>query len=161
MSRVARTYRHTVGRRVLNRVVRLLVRLDLMPGPRYLLTIKGRKSGLPRSTPVTLVEHGGVRWLVAPYGQVGWVKNARAVGRVELSRGRRRETARVRELDPMEAAPVLKMYAERVPHTRAYLDASPSSPPEAFASDAVRCPVFRLLGDGPGPPKGSYRLKGR
>jgi hypothetical protein len=66
-------------------------------------------------------------------------------GRVELSRGRRRETARVRELDPTEAAPVLKMYAERVPHARPYLEASPSSPPEAFMSDARRCPVFHLL----------------
>jgi hypothetical protein len=78
VSGVARTYRHTVGRRVLNRVVRLLVRIDRMPGPRYLLVVKGRKSGIPRSTPVTLVEHEGARWLVAPYGQVGWVKNARA-----------------------------------------------------------------------------------
>lgn len=144
---MARAYRHTVSRRVLNRVVRLLVRFDLMPGPRYLLTVEGRKSGLPRSTPVTLVEQEGARWLVAPYGEVGWVKNARGVGIVELSRGRRVETARVREVHLEEAAPVLKMYAERVLHTRPYFGAPPSAATEAFAPDAHRCPVFRLLGD--------------
>jgi len=150
VSGVPRAYRHTAGRRLLNRVVRSLLRFGLVPGPRYLLTVEGRNSGLPRSTPVTLVEQEGARWLVAPYGEGGWVKNARAAGWVELSRGGRREAARVREMDPEEAAPVLKKYAERVPHARPYLDASPSSPPEAFASDALRCPVFRLLGESPG-----------
>jgi hypothetical protein len=28
------------------------------------------------STPITLVEASGQRWLVAPYGEVAWVRNA-------------------------------------------------------------------------------------
>ena len=55
-----------------------------------LLTVPGRRSGRPRSTPVTLVEEDGQRWLVAS-GPAGWVTNARAAGQVELSRGRRSE----------------------------------------------------------------------
>ncbi len=52
-----------------------------------LLRVRGRKTGLPRTTPVSLIEHEGRRWLVAPYGEVGWVRNARAAGEAELLRG--------------------------------------------------------------------------
>jgi deazaflavin-dependent oxidoreductase (nitroreductase family) len=81
-------------------------------GPRHtsLLTAHGRRSGTPRSTPVTLVEKGSNRWLVAPYGEVSWVCNARASGQITLSRGRRLETVAIVELVPAEAAPVLKEY---------------------------------------------------
>ena len=51
----------------------------------HLLTVRGRKSGLPRTTPVNLIEYQGRRWLVAPYGEVAWVRNVRAAGEVELA----------------------------------------------------------------------------
>ena len=50
-------------------------------GPAHLLTTRGRKTGRLRTTPVILVVHGQQRWLVAPYGAVPWVLNARAAGR--------------------------------------------------------------------------------
>jgi hypothetical protein len=81
---MAKTYRLTFGRRLLNRLVRALLRAGLGPRATYPPTVRGRTSGKPRSTPVTLVEGEGQRWLVAPYGVVGWVRNARAAG------GRRR-----------------------------------------------------------------------
>ena len=56
-----------------------LVRAGLVPRS-YLLTTQGRKTGRPRTNPVCPVEHGGRRWLVAPYGPVSWVRNARATG---------------------------------------------------------------------------------
>jgi deazaflavin-dependent oxidoreductase (nitroreductase family) len=90
--------------------MRLLLRLGLAPRTTVLLTVPGRCSGAPRSTPVTVVEEDGQRWLVAPYGPVGWVYNARATGQVELSRGRRPETVRVKELAPEAAVSVLKAY---------------------------------------------------
>jgi deazaflavin-dependent oxidoreductase (nitroreductase family) len=141
---VAATYRLGPGRRAANRLVRLLLRLGLMPGPTYLLTVRGRRTGRPTSTPVTLVEEGGHRWLVAPYGDVGWVRNARAAGQVTLSRGARSETVSIRELPPAEAAPVLQRYVTRVPITRPYFDARPDSPLAAFAAEAPRHPVFAL-----------------
>ena len=141
---MAATYRLGLGRRAGNRVVRLLLRLGLMPGPTYLLTVPGRRTGRPMSTPVTLVEEGETRWLVAPYGDVGWVRNTRAAGRITLSRGTRSETLPIHELSPAEAAPVLQRYVTRVPITRPYFDAKPDSPLAAFEAEASRHPVFRL-----------------
>jgi len=141
---VATTYRLTPARRAANRVVRLLLKLGLMPGPTYLLTVPGRRTGRPLSTPVTLVEEGGQRWLVAPYGDVPWVRNARAAGRVTLTRGRHAETVSLRALSAAEAAPVLQRYVTRVPITRPYFDVTPDSPLTAFEAEAARHPVFAL-----------------
>jgi deazaflavin-dependent oxidoreductase (nitroreductase family) len=141
---MAATYRLTPARRAANRVVRLLLTLGLMPGPTYLLTVPGRRTGRPLSTPVTLVEEGGQRWLVAPYGEVPWVRNARAAGRVTLTRGRHAETVSLRALGAAEAAPVLQRYVTRVPITRPYFDVTPDSPLTAFEAEAARHPVFAL-----------------
>ena len=103
-------YRKSLWRRALNTVVRPLARLGLT-GPRtHLLTVRGRTTGRPWSTPVSIVRDGGERWLVAPYGDRNWVLNARAAGEVELRRGRRRELLGVEELDPADAVPVLRRY---------------------------------------------------
>ena len=141
---MASTYRLTPSRRAANRLVRLLLKLGLMPGPTYLLTVPGRRTGRPLSTPVTLVEQGAARWLVAPYGDVAWVRSARAAGQITLSRGRRSETVPIRELGPDDAAPVLQRYITRVPITRPYFDARPDSPLSDFISEAPRHPVFAL-----------------
>ena len=142
---VASTYRLTPGRRAANRLVRLLLALGLMPGPTYLLTVPGRRTGRPLSTPVTLVEEGGDRWLVAPYGDVAWVRSARAAGQVTLTRGRRTETVPLRELSSGEAAPVLQRYVTRVPITRPYFDATPASPDSQIEAELTRHPVLRLI----------------
>jgi len=142
---MARTYRLTPLRRLANGLMRLLLRLGLAPRTTMLLTVPGRRSGTPRSTPVTLVEENGQRWLVAPYGPVGWVHNARAAGQVALSRGRRFETVQVKELAPEAAAPILKAYVERVPITRPYFDAAPDAPLTAFVAEATKHPVFQVV----------------
>ncbi|GIW07458.1 MAG: hypothetical protein KatS3mg060_2263 [Dehalococcoidia bacterium] len=141
---MARTYRLNFQRKLANRLMRALLRLGVAPNTTYLLTVRGRKSGRPHTTPVTLVEEGGRRWLVAPYGPVNWVRNVRAAGQVTLARGRRSETVKIEELAPSDAAPVLRLYATRVPITRPYFDASPDAPVEAFAAEAARHPVFRI-----------------
>ncbi len=142
---MAKSYRLTPLRRLANGLMRLLLRLGLAPGTMMLLTVPGRRSGTPHSTPVTLVEENGQRWLVAPYGPVGWVHNARAAGQVELSQGRRSETVRVEELAPEAAVPTLKLYMERVPITRPYFDAAPDAPLTAFVTEAAKHPVFQIL----------------
>jgi deazaflavin-dependent oxidoreductase (nitroreductase family) len=141
---MAATYRLSSWRRLLNALVRTLLRVGLGPRHTFLLTVHGRRSGKPYSTPVTLVEQGTHRWLVAPYGEVAWVRNARAAGQVTLSRGRRSETVTVVELGPAESAPVLKRYVTEVPITRPFFDATPDSPLEAFVAEAHRHPVFRI-----------------
>jgi deazaflavin-dependent oxidoreductase (nitroreductase family) len=138
-------YRLSYWRRALNAIVRPLARAGLT-GPRtHLLTVPGRKSGRPWSTPVSIVRDGGERWLVAPYGDRNWVKNARAAGWVELRRGRRRERLQVVELDPEDAVPVLRRYYELGLVTRPFFSASLSSPPEEWLAEAAKHPVFRLV----------------
>lgn len=131
-------------RRLVNVLIRGLLLVGLGPPRTYLLTVRGRRTGRALSTPVTLVKAEGRRWLVSPYGEVAWVRNARAAGRVALARGWHTETVTVRELPPAESAPVLKRYITEVPITRPYFDVRPSSPLDAFVAEAPRHPVFLL-----------------
>src|SRR5581483_6971812 len=142
---MAATYRLGPGRRLVNGLVGWLLQLGVGPPRTYLLTVRGRRSGRPVTTPVTLVEEGGMRWLVAPYGEVGWVRNARAAGEVTLRRGRHAESAAIFELEPAEAAPVLKQYLAQVAVTRPFFDVKPGADLSAFAAEAPRHPVFRLV----------------
>jgi deazaflavin-dependent oxidoreductase (nitroreductase family) len=140
---MAKIYELTPTRRLANWLMKALLRAGVGPKASYLLTVRGRKSGKMRTTPVTLVEREGQRWLVAPYGEVNWVRNARVAGEVTLTRGRRSETVPVVELSPEESAPILKEYVKRVPVTEPYFDAAPDAPVEAFVAEAERHPVFR------------------
>jgi deazaflavin-dependent oxidoreductase (nitroreductase family) len=139
---VSRSFRPTRIRRLLNALVRPLARLGLAPHV-YVLTVPGRKTGEPHSTPVRLIENG-TRWLVAPYGEVGWVRNARAAGSVTLGRRGRSQQLAIEEVGRDEAAPVLREYVRKVPVVRPYFEAGKDSPLEVFAAEAARHPVFRL-----------------
>jgi deazaflavin-dependent oxidoreductase (nitroreductase family) len=141
---VAARYRLSPPRRVLNFVVSPLVRMGLGPANTFLLTVPGRRTGRLYTTPVTLVDHAGERWLVAPYGEREWVKNARVSGRVGLTRGRRRITVAATEIPPVERAGVLQAYVEAVPLVGRFFDAPKGAPEAAFAAEASRHPVFRL-----------------
>jgi deazaflavin-dependent oxidoreductase (nitroreductase family) len=120
-----------------------LVRAGLIPRS-YLLTTQGRKTGRPRTNPVVPVEHGGRFWLVAAYGPVSWVHNARATGRVTLTRRRDIRDYTIREVPPHEAGPVLKRYIRLAPATRRYFQAAKDSPVDDFVAEAGRHPVFEL-----------------
>ena len=144
MAHTPKPYRKSLWRRGLNAVVRPLAKLGLS-GPRtHLLTVPGRRTGRPWSTPVSIVQEGGERWLVAPYGSRNWVLNARAAGWVELRRGRRRERLAVDELRPEDAVPVLRRYYELARVTRPFFDVSLDSPDAEWVAEAPRHPVFRL-----------------
>jgi deazaflavin-dependent oxidoreductase (nitroreductase family) len=147
MAAPLKPYRMSPVRRSINALVRPLARLGLT-GPRtYLLTVPGRKTGKLWSTPVSIVKEGGARWLVAPYGERNWVRNARAAGWVELRRGRRRERLAVGELTSEEAVPVLRRYYELGRVTRPFFDVKLASPEEDWVAEAPRHPVFRLISD--------------
>ena len=83
---MAKTFRATFGVRFGNAMVTTLLRTGVRMGPMTLLTVRGRKSGQPRTTPVAIVEHEGQRWLISPYGQSDWVRNLRAAGRAKATR---------------------------------------------------------------------------
>jgi deazaflavin-dependent oxidoreductase (nitroreductase family) len=139
-----RPYRKSLWRRALNALVRPLARLGLAGSRTHVLTVPGRTSGTLWSTPVSIVREGDERWLVAPYGERNWVKNARAAGCVELRRGRARERLTVEELGAEAAVPVLREYYRRFRVTRSLFDVSLDSPLDAWLAEAPRHPVFRL-----------------
>jgi deazaflavin-dependent oxidoreductase (nitroreductase family) len=149
VTRAPKPYRKSHWRRALNALVRPLARLGLT-GPRtHLLTVRGRRSGKPWSTPVSIVAEHGERWLVAPYGERNWVKNARAAGEVELRRGRRDERLAIEELSAAEAVPILRRYYELARVTRPFFDATLASSDDQWLAEAARHPVFRLKPRGP------------
>jgi deazaflavin-dependent oxidoreductase (nitroreductase family) len=133
-----------VVRRGLNVAMEAALRRGLGPPGIFLLETRGRRTGTVRTTPVSLVQDDGVRYLVSPYGTPAWVHNARAAGEVTLRRGRRTETLPISELGPQESGPVLKRYAQEQRITRPWFDAQHDGPAEAFAAEAARHPVFRL-----------------
>jgi deazaflavin-dependent oxidoreductase (nitroreductase family) len=67
-----------------------------------LLTVPGRKSGVPRTTPLAIIDVAGRRWVWSPWGDVNWVQNLRAAGRATVTVRGRREELRAIELDPSE-----------------------------------------------------------
>jgi len=141
---MARSYRLGPARRAGNMVMTAMIRLGIGGKGSYLLTTTGRKSGLRRTTPVTLVSEGGQRWLVAPYGRVGWVHNVRANPVISVRRGGSSEELRAVEVDADAAGPVLKRYVTGVPITAPYFDARAEDPVGKFTAEADRHPVFRL-----------------
>jgi deazaflavin-dependent oxidoreductase (nitroreductase family) len=136
---------------ILNPVAHRLLRLGPLMGPNALLTVRGRKSGEPRTTPVALVEAGGRRWTVGTFGNVNWVRNLRAAGEATLTVGRRTERVRAVELDHDQAASffadVLVPYAGRTRLARWMLGSVLGARDilEDPRGAAARRPVFELL----------------
>ena len=141
---MAKKYRVTGQTRFVNYLMRLAIRTGIMPSPAYILTVRGRKSGNLYSTPVSLVENDAERWLVAPYGEVNWVRNARAAGEVILSRGGKSETTSIEELPPEERGPILKTYFDREGFARQFTDFTPETSLEEYVEAANHHPVFKL-----------------
>ena len=112
--------------------------------PTYLLTVRGRKSGEPRTTPVSVVEQAGKRYLFAPYGVVDWVRNLRAAGTATLTRGRRAEEIRATELPSGEAGPVLKTFIASGNPMGRFFGVTMESSREEFEHATISHPVFLL-----------------
>ena len=80
-----------------------LLAAGLPLGPNVLLTIRGRTSGEPRTTPIAVVEVDGRRFVMGAYGDVQWTKNLRAAGEAEIGHGGDAERVLARELTRDEA----------------------------------------------------------
>lgn len=138
------TYRITSAVRLSNQVWTFMVQRGIGPKSMHLLTVRGRKSGALHTNVVSLITEGGSSYLVAPYGIVNWVQNARAAGQVRLERAGKSWQAKIEELPPHDAAPLLKKYLAGHVVTRPYFDVGSDAPAEAFEREASRHPVFLL-----------------
>lgn len=130
-----------------NAAVKFLNRIGIPAGPPRILTVRGRVSGQPRSTPVSIVNLDGARYLVA--GQrMEWVKNVRAAGEAEIERGRRRESVTFIEIPEDQRGPVLRAYWYQHSQGRKVaariFEAGENAGPDDFEAAAPRCAVFKL-----------------
>lgn len=127
--------------KAVNRLMILVSSLGV--GPSVVLTTTGRKSGRFRSVPVSPIIIDGAEYLVAPYGAVGWVENARANPRATLRKGRKTRGVQLVEVTS-DVAPVVAAYYERERFARPYMDV-PDSPTLAdFETASGLFPVFRI-----------------
>ncbi len=130
-----------------------LLRLGMPMGPNLLLTVRGRTSGLPRTTPVAVVDTGGRRWVVGTFGEVHWVRNLRAARQAEIRVDGRPEPVTAAELSHDDAT---AFYRDILP---TYMGAMPVAwraftrllvrlaAPDILANPehaATRFPVFEL-----------------
>lgn len=98
--------------------------LDVAGLPNLMLTVVGRKSGLPRSTPLMCVPDGPT-WLIAGSYFGGpdtpmWVFNLRAAGRAEITWKREQVPVNVEELEPEERAVAWQLMLRTWPNYAKY-----------------------------------------
>lgn len=98
---------------VFNRMVTGVTRMGVSLWGTRVLTVRGRRTGEPRSVPVNVLEHAGERYLVAPRGQTQWVRNLRAAREGTLRLGRSREPFAATELADTDKTAVLRAYLRR------------------------------------------------
>lgn len=136
-----------------NRMVTPLIRRGLPIGarraPMALLTVRGRKSGLPRTTPVALATVNDGWLLVAVYGVCDWSQNLEVAGEAQVTRRGRTTKVDARRLSPREAAPVLRESIAGAPAlvrriTSKYFKADLDSSLGDWEREAMDHPVFVL-----------------
>jgi deazaflavin-dependent oxidoreductase (nitroreductase family) len=131
----------------MNRLVIAMQKLGIPAGPSMVLTVPGRKSGRPRSTPMTPFDHEGGLYTVAGYPGADWAANARAAGSGTLTRGRRSRHVKIVELSAAESRPILRAFAVKVPVGVGFAKRSglvTDGTPDEFESLAGRLAVFRF-----------------
>lgn len=130
--------------------------------PNVLLTVRGRRSGRPHTTPVALLELDDRRFVQASFGEVNWVRNLRASGEAVVRRGRWSQAVRAVELPPETAGELLRDALSGYPRRRLLrVLLGPSIRPPAavlyryrlrvddrledYVAEARRHPLFELL----------------
>ena len=132
---------------VFNRMVAALTRAGVSVLGSRVLEVRGRKTGLPRRTPVNLLTLDGRQYLVSPRGETEWVRNVRANGgRLDLLLGSKRQHYRAQELPDADKADVLRGYLRRwkLEVGVFFEGVGPDSTDEQIRGIAHKHPVFRL-----------------
>jgi deazaflavin-dependent oxidoreductase (nitroreductase family) len=134
-------------RNVFNRAVAFLTRHGVSLAGSRVLAVRGRSSGVWRTTPVNLLDLHGHRYLVSARGEGQWVRNLRVSGAGELRVGQRAEAFHGRELSDEEKAPVLRAYLKRWRiEVGAFFDGvGPDSSDTEIRAIAAKHPAFEVL----------------
>ncbi|HEY4455791.1 MAG TPA: nitroreductase family deazaflavin-dependent oxidoreductase [Pseudonocardiaceae bacterium] len=101
------------GTQIFNRIVAGMTKMGVSILGSRVLSVRGRKTGELRSTPVNLLTIDGVQYLVAPRGHTQWVRNLRVAGTGELRVGRRVEVFTPTELADEDKPAILRAYLKR------------------------------------------------
>ena len=88
--------------RLFSPILKALLVAGVPLGYNGLITIRGRKSGLPRTAAVAIIPVSGRRYVWAPWGDVHWVRNLRAAGHATITVRGRKEEVSATELDPTQ-----------------------------------------------------------
>jgi deazaflavin-dependent oxidoreductase (nitroreductase family) len=131
----------------MNKFMIAVQKLGIPTGPPMVLTVPGRKTGRPRSTPMTPFNLDGHLYAVAGFPDADWASNARAAGVGTLSKGRKARRIRITELTAEQARPVLRVYPIEVPVGIGFLKRSGlvrQGTPEEVEALAGRIAVFRF-----------------
>ena len=106
--------------RVVNPLALRMMSVGIPTGSRnILLTVPGRRSGKLRTTPVSMLEFDGRRFVQASYSEGGWIGNVRAAGEATLTDHGHSVPVQVVELSPDYAATILRRALE--PYRRSRL----------------------------------------
>ena len=148
--------------RMVNPLARWMMSVGIPTGSRnILLTVRGRRSGTPRTIPVSMLEFDGRRFVQASYSTDGWVRNLRAAGEATLTDHGHRVAVHSVELDPDKAAAIFRRALE--PYRRSRLLRALLGPrvrppvallrwarirvddtPQEYVGEARRHPLFEL-----------------
>jgi deazaflavin-dependent oxidoreductase (nitroreductase family) len=128
--------------------VKLFNRLGLKTGPVNVITVAVRKSGQPRSTPVTPWPVDGKRYVIAGIGTSDWARNARAAGEGTLASGHDTTRVRLAEVtDPELKKRVVTAFGTENKPGGSFLTrigVATSQTPEGFATAVPHVAVFEV-----------------
>ncbi len=131
-----------------NRIVTFLHRLGVPLGTIHIITVPGRTTGQPRSTPVSPLTVAGRRYVIAGLANCSWARNARAAGHGRLSRGRAHDDIDLIEIvDPSIRTQVMTAFPTEVPHGVQFfirIGVVTSADPAAFAEASDKVAVFEI-----------------
>jgi deazaflavin-dependent oxidoreductase (nitroreductase family) len=140
---MAKRYVVNMKVRLVNKLVTFLVNRGKTDS--WILATTGRVSGNRHEVPVTPVEVDGVKYLCAPYGRVGWVRNIEAQPQATMKHG----GASIRfTAEPVEGEEAGRAFAKYYADNKKYID-----PYVAIAGDKTitdftaatrRYPVFKV-----------------
>jgi deazaflavin-dependent oxidoreductase (nitroreductase family) len=136
----------TSADKIFNGTVAALTRLGVSVWGSRVLRVRGRKSGLWRSTPVNVLTLDDRRYLVAPRGETEWVRNIRVAHQGELVVGRRVEQFTADEVGDDDKVDVLRAYLRRWKFEvgRFFDGVSADSSADELRSIAPEHPVFEV-----------------